>query len=191
MKISATILLFLFALTSYSQNPAEGRLFQKMDLGVDLMDQGKYALAEKEFLYVMNNMEKLPSDLAFYFGKNSYHLDKYKQSINWLNKYIQLKGTQGRHHEEATKYLQQAEDQYLKLSRKNSEAIQSDLASGDYDCGGLKKMICPVCKGEGVILKNGPFEKIYQTCPYSAGEPFLTCEEYNQFMRGELDPKIK
>lgn len=191
MRSFSTGILLIISLWAYSQNPAEGRLFQKMDLGVDLMNQGKYALAEKEFLYVMNNMTALPSDLAFYFGKNSFYLEKYKQSINWLNKYLQLKGTQGRYYSEASGILQLAEEQYLELSRKNSEAMQSDLSGGDYDCGGLDKMICPVCKGEGVMVKQGRFDRVYQTCPYSGGEPFLTCEEYNLFMRGQLDPKFK
>lgn len=162
-----------------------------MDHGVDLMEQGKHEEAETEFLYVMKNLEAIPSDLAFYFGKNSYHLNKYKQSINWLNKYIQLKGTQGRYYKEATDYLHSAEENYLANSQKQSKQIEANLSGGEYDCGGLNKMICPVCRGEGVIIKRGPFELLYQTCPYSAGEPYLTCEEYNLFMKGELEPKTQ
>lgn len=192
MKFIIFFLCFAYAIFVFAQTPGEGRLFQKMDAGVDLMKQGEFEKAEKEFLYVMRNLDAVPSDLVFYFGQNSYHLEKYKQSINWLNKYIQLKGTQGRFYEEATKYLQLAEDQYLKRSQEQAENVKKDFTSGEYDCGGLSKMICPVCKGEGVIIKDGPFEKIYQTCPYSNGQPFLSCEEYNLFMRGELKPqKIK
>ena len=139
----------------------------------------------------MQNMTTLPSNLAYYFGKNSYHLGKYKQSINWLNKYIQLKGARGRFYEDAVRILQLSEDEYLKVEREKSDEMRSSLSSGEYDCGGLEKMICPVCKGEGVLIKQGPFENLYKTCPYSAGEPYLTCEEYNLFMKGELEPKIK
>lgn len=162
----------------------------KMDLAVDLMEQGKYEEADETFLYVLKNMTALPSDLAYYFGRNSFHLAKYKQGINWLNKYIQLKGTQGRFYDDAVKYLQLSEEEYLKIARKRSEQLKADLSSEEYNCGGLKKMICPVCKGEGVIVKRGAFDLIYKTCPYSAGEPYLTCEEYNQFMKGEMEPKI-
>lgn len=162
-----------------------------MDEAVDLMNLGKYEEANEGFTYVLKNVTAVPSDLAYYFGRNSYHLNKYKQSINWLNKYIQLKGTQGRFHDEATKYLQLAEDQYLQYARSNKEKIQSELRSGEYDCGGLDKMICPACKGQGVVFKQGPFEVLYQTCPYSQGEAYLSCEDYNLYMKGQLDPKVK
>lgn len=178
------------ALVARAQPVIESQLTRKMDLGAELMEQGKYRQADKVFLYVLKNMTKLPSDMAFYFGKNSYHLDKNKQSINWLNKYIQLKGTKGRHYEQATRYLQLAEEAYLEKSRKKHGQMKKDLSSGQYDCGGLEKMICPVCKGEGVTVTTGPFEYIYKTCPYSAGEAFLTCEEYNLFMQGMLKPKL-
>ncbi len=173
-----------------AQNQPETQLTLKMDQGVELMNAGKYEEADDLFLYVIKNMTALPSDLAYYFGANSYQLSKYKQSINWLNKYIQLKGTSGRFYEEAVKYLKLSEDQYLELSRATSKKLQEELSGDEYDCGGLSKMICPVCKGQGVILKKGDFETIYQTCPYSAGEPYLTCEEYNLFMTGKLEPKL-
>src|SRR5688500_11228372 len=66
---------------------------RKLDSGVYLMDQGQYKLAEEKFIYALNNLRSVPSDLTFYFGKNSFYLGKYKQSIDWINKYIQLKGT--------------------------------------------------------------------------------------------------
>lgn len=189
MKVLFFTILIISSHIVTAQGIVEGQMLKKMDLAVDLMEQGKYKQADETFLYVLQNMTSLPSDLAFYFGKNSFHLDKYKQSINWLNKYIQLKGTQGRFYDEAVEYLQMAEDGYLTIARNNKEKLKADLKGGEYDCGGLSKMICPVCKGQGVIIKRGPFERNYQTCPYSNGEAYLTCEEYNLFMSGELNPK--
>ena len=69
--------------------------------------------------------------------------------------------------------------------------MQEDMASGEFDCGGMEKILCPVCKGEGVVFKKGPFETLYQTCPYSEGKPYISCSDYNLFMKGELEPKIK
>lgn len=188
--LAALTLTFAFGM-AFSQPVVEGQLTKKMDVGVELMEQGKYEQANEQFLYVLKHMTTLPSDMAFYFGKNSFHLNKYKQSINWLNKYIQLKGTKGRYYDESVRYLQLAEDAYMDIAREKAKAMKDNLTSEEYDCGGLAKMICPVCKGEGVVVKQGPFDKIYQTCPYSAGEAYLTCEEYNRFMRGEMEPKIK
>src|SRR5687768_4537627 len=80
-------------------------LLRQMDSGVYHMDNEQYALADEKFRYVMDHARSVPSDLTFYFGKNSYYLKKYRQSIDWINKYIQLKGTSGQHYEEALDYL--------------------------------------------------------------------------------------
>lgn len=173
----------------FSQEYTEGHISQQIDNAVDLMSRGEYLKADEELRSAMGKMEALPSNVAYYFGRNSYHLGKYKQSINWLNKYIQLKGTQGRYYTDAVKYLQLAEDEYIQISRQEERDLATELSNSDYDCGGLEKMICPVCHGDGVIIKKGLFDKVYQTCPYSKGESFLSCEDYNLFMRGLLDPK--
>lgn len=160
-----------------------------MDKGAELMAVGKYDSAQILFQSVLQNIPKLPSDMAYYFGRNSYHLGKHKQAINWLNKYIQLKGTKGRYYEASIQYLQFAEDEYLKIERSRVSQVSHDFESAEYDCGGLEKMLCPVCHGSGVVIQSGLFEETYQTCPYSLGEGFLTCEEFNLFMRGQLEPK--
>lgn len=191
MKISLTVCFSLVVFLLQGQIVRESEILRRMDYGRDLMNAGEYENAQVEFLFVLENKEKLPSDMAYYFGRNSYHLGKYKQSINWLNKYIQLKGTKGRFYETSIRYLQLAEDEYIKIRRGQVKRLEDDLESANYDCGGLEKMLCPVCHGSGVVISNGTFDQVYKTCPYSAGEGYLSCEEFNLFMRGELEPKLK
>ena len=183
-------LLVFSAFISNGQIVRENELIKKIETGAQLMAHGKYDSAQVLFQFVLQNMEKLPSEMAYFFGRNSYHIGKYKQSINWLNKYIQLKGTKGKYYEPAIQFLQFAEDEYLKIQRSRTEQFSKDLESAEYDCGGLEKMLCPVCHGSGVVVQAGIFEEVYKTCPYSLGEGYLTCEEYNEFMRGNLDPKV-
>ena len=183
--------LILTSLAGHSQIVRESEIFRRMDVGESLMYAGEYDSAQVEFLFVLENMKKLPSEMAYLFGRNSYHLAKYKQSINWLNKYIQLKGTRGRFYEDAIKFLQLSEEEYLKIRRGQVRRLEEDLEESNYDCGGLEKMLCPVCHGSGVVISKGVFDEVYKTCPYSAGEGFLSCEEYNLFMRGEMEPKLK
>lgn len=168
----------------------ENELQKKIEDGAQLMALGKYDSAQILFQFVLKNMEKLPSEVAYFFGRNSFHLGKYKQSINWLNKYIQLKGTKGTYYEPAILYLQYAEDEYIRIQRSEALQVKTDLEEANYDCGGLTKMLCPVCHGSGVVVQAGLFDEIYKTCPYSLGEGYLSCEEYNEFMRGNLEPKI-
>lgn len=191
MRKAFLFISLLVTLAINAQIVRESELLRRMDLGSELMANGKYDSAQVEFQFVLENMKKLPSEMAYFFGRNSFHLRKYKQSINWLNKYIQLKGTKGRYYEAAVQYLQFAEDEYIKIQRTQVKQFEEDLESSEYNCGGLEKMLCPVCHGSGVVIKAGLFDEVYQTCPYSLGEGYLTCDEYNQFMRGELNPKLK
>lgn len=165
-------------------------IMQVMDSAVRHMDEGEYALADKKLLYVLSNIKSVPSDLTFYFGKNSYYLERYKQSIDWLNKYIQLKGTSGQFYAETLAILKKSEEGILKSRAKEAIKAEQVLSTSyDIDCGPSGKVICPVCKGTTVIIKKGYINDQYQTCPYCDKHGNLTCEEYNALIRGELKPK--
>jgi hypothetical protein len=161
-----------------------------LDSAIVLIEDGKYELADTKLLYVLNNIKSIPSDLTFYFGKNSFYLEKYKQSIDWLNKYIQLKGTAGQFYTEATTLLRNAEAGLIKERTKNAVKSEQVLSSGyDIDCGPSGKVTCPVCNGTTVIIRKGYLSNEYRTCGFCDQHGFLTCAEYNQLVRGELQPK--
>lgn len=165
-------------------------LLRQLDSGVFYMENEKYLMADEKFKYVLQNIKSVPSDLTFFFGKNSFFLSKYKQSIDWLNKYIQLKGTTGQYYEEATQRLKQAEVEYLKEKSGEAEKTQQILSRNyDIDCGPTGKVTCPVCQGNHVIVRKGAFGNSFKTCPYCNEHGILTCEEYNKLVRGELQPR--
>lgn len=162
-------------------------LMRHLDSGVYFMDHSEYTLADEKFRYVLENIKSVPSDLTFYFGKNSYHLNKYKQSIDWLNKYIQLKGTTGQYYQEASDYLKLAETEFVKEKTKEAQKAGDVLSANyDIDCGPSGKVSCPVCKGDHVIIRKGAFGDEYKTCPYCDEHGMLTCPEYNKLLRGQL-----
>ena len=161
----------------------------KLDSAVMLMDAGAYADANDKFVEILKSVKSVPSDLTFYFGKNSYFLGKYKQSADWLNKYIQLKGTAGQFSEEAIAWKTKSENELLK--EKAAEAKQAtEILSYNYDidCGPSGKVVCPVCNGSTVIIKKGYISNTYKTCSYCHQTGKLSCEEYNKLLRGELKP---
>lgn len=164
---------------------------RQLDSGVVLMETGRYDLAEEKFLYALNNSRSVPSDLTFYFGKNSYYLNKYKQSVDWLNKYLQLKGTNGQFSEEAATLLQKAQAGFLKQKSQEEVKKSTEVLSTNYDidCGPSGKVTCPVCKGDHVIVKKATFGDEYKTCPYCDEHGTLSCEQYNTLLRGQLKPK--
>lgn len=162
-------------------------MLRQLDSGVYLMDQGLYERADEKFRYVLQHIRSVPSDLTFFFGKNSYFLTEYKQSIDWLNKYIQLKGTTGQYYEEATSWLAKAEAKYL-IQKTEASGKTKEILSKNYeiDCGPTGKVTCPVCQGNHVIVRKGPFGDSFKTCPYCNEHGILTCEQYNKLLRGEL-----
>lgn len=111
-------------------------LSRELDSGVYYMDVGNYMKADEKFQYVLANVKSVPSDLTFFFGKNSFYLQKYKQSIDWLNKYIQLKGTNGQYSQEAVQWLKKSEAEFVKEKSQASANVGAILSVNyDIDCG--------------------------------------------------------
>jgi hypothetical protein len=168
----------------------KAEVMRQLDSGVYYLDNGKYAVADEKFQYVLQHVKSVPSDLTFFFGKNSYFLNRFKQSIDWLNKYIQLKGTTGQYYEEAIAYLHKSEAEFVKEKSKEAQKVGEVLSVNyDIDCGPTGKVSCPVCKGDHVIIKKAPLGDEYRTCPYCNEHGMLTCQEYNQLLRGQLKRK--
>jgi len=179
-----------FKTREYLQQEEQRRraeILRQMDSAIALSEAGEYLEADAKFRYVLQNISSVPSDLTFHFGRNSWYLKKYKQSIDWLNKYIQLKGTTGQYYNEAVTLLREAEELYLRERSVSTQSAEQVLSKHyDIDCGPSGKVICPVCQGNHVIIRKGPFGDSFRTCPYCDEHGLLTCAQYNQLLRGEL-----
>jgi hypothetical protein len=199
MRLILSVALFFITLSCIAQRTRvddykmqqeqmkKAELLRQLDSGVYLLDIGDHVSADAKFRHVLENIKSVPSDLTFYFGKNSYYLKEYKQTIDWLTKYIQLKGTNGQFSKEAATLLKSAETEYMK-EKANEVQRAGDVLSSNYDidCGPSGKVICPVCKGSHVLIKKGAFGSEYTTCPYCNDHGLLTCEQYNLLLKGQL-----
>lgn len=193
MKTIFIILLMCIWSVSHAQFYTEAQLNKSLDDGIKALDLGENDLADSLFRVVLENKKVLPSELAYYFGKNSYYNQQYKQSINWLSKYVQLKGSRGLYFEDATKHLKLAEEAYvvsLKSPNKGSEeepiSFSEIVFLNEIECDS-DSVTCPVCQGSGAIVIDGKYEKVYKTCPYSGLKGYMSCEEYNLFINGKLE----
>lgn len=169
---------------------AEARAYNvRLDSAVQLYQSGEYLLADNQFRQLLRSAKSVPSDLVYYFGENSFHLGNFKQSVDWLNKYIQLKGTTGQYSALAVERLKSAEEGLMKEKVVESQQARQVL-SQDYniDCGPSGKVTCPVCKGSTVIIKKGYVSDTYKTCPYCNKLGYLQCEDYNLLLKGQLEP---
>ena len=171
------------------QGDRQRAMSMKLDSAVTLMNQGDYQAADETFLAILKLVKSVPSDITFFFGKNSYFLGKYKQSVDWLNKYIQLKGTSGQYSQETITLKQKAEVELLKEKEQETKQSLQVLAQDyDIDCGPAGIVTCPVCNGSTVIIKKGYISNTYKTCAYCNLKGVLSCEDYNKLLRGELKP---
>jgi hypothetical protein len=200
------LLLFMLPLLCQAQTEGEkiksfeaqrqADLRRSMDVQIDsavwLTDHERYEEADAKFKTILGQLRSIPSDLVYHFGRNSFYIERYKQSLDWLTKYIQLKGTSGQYSEAAVDLLHQAEQKLLMEKQAQSKEAGAVLSKSYYiDCGVSGKVSCPVCKGTTVIVKHGYMGDTYKTCPYCHQLGYLTCDDYNKLMRGELDPSDK
>lgn len=161
----------------------------ELDSAIELTNIGRYEEADEKYRYVLRHLKSIPSDLTFHFGKNSYMLGKNSQSIDWLTKYIQLKGPSGQFYDEAIGIKEKAEQALLKERALQSVEASSILSKNfDIDCGPTGKVTCPVCAGSTVVIKKTYLGEKYQTCTYCRKQGYLTCDEYNKVLRGEFKP---
>lgn len=162
-----------------------------IDTAANLMNAERYAEADAYFMTALEKINVLSADFCFFFGKNSYYLKNYAQSIDWLNKYLELKGSRGQHSKEVLQLLENAEEGF----RNN----RSDVASVDVKtrffylntiaCDDTKSIICPVCKGDDIITTKDQFgEQYFKPCPYSHNG-VLTCAQFNLLIQGKLKEK--
>lgn len=160
-----------------------------LDSAILLSQQGEYLLADSKFRQLLRTTKSVPSDLVYHFGENSFYLGNFKQSVDWLNKYIQLKGTTGQYSAQAVERLKSAEEELMKERLVESKQVGQVLSQDyDIDCGPTGKVTCPVCKGSTVIIKKGYVSDTYKTCPYCHKLGYLGCEDYNLLLKGQLQP---
>ncbi len=159
----------------------------QMDSATRLTEEGHYEEADIKFRNILKSIRSVPSDFTYHFGVNSFFLGKYRQSVDWINKYIQLKGTQGQYSEQAIEWLSKGEAELMKENEMEAKKA-AEVLSGDYyiDCGPTGKVVCPTCKGSAVIVKKNYFGEVYKTCPSCSKKGYLTCDEYNKLIKGKL-----
>jgi len=183
------IVFFSLAINCYSQSTKATNL-KNIDMATEYMTNGEFNKADSLFRLVLQNMKVLPSNIAFYFGKNSYYLGKYKQSIDWTTKYLALKGTKGRFYQEANTILDKAKNGLNAQAEADAKVVREKINQTRFDCHENSFVKCPVCDGSGVVIFKGAFENVYKVCPYSGQDGYLTCEEYNLYLLGELEPDL-
>lgn len=191
-KILILLILFVCVVSAAkAQQQQDPRRY--IDSAVYYLDLGQYPKADEYFMTALDKIDVLSADFCFHFGKNSFYMNKFAQSIDWLNKYLELKGSRGQFSRETLDLLEKAEEAF-----RNNRGITNtaDVNAKFFylntiKCSEDELITCPVCKGDDVITKKDRFgETLYKTCPYSTNG-VLTCIEFNLLIQGNLKAKHK
>lgn len=166
---------------------------RKIDSAIYYLDIGQYVKADELFMTALEQIDVLSADFCFHFGKNSFFMNKYAQSIDWLNKYLELKGSRGQYSRETLDILEKAEEAFRnnRTASSGADVNSKFFYLNTIQCKEDDLITCPVCKGDDVITTTDRFgERLYKTCPYS-NNGVLTCIEFNLLIQGNLKPKKK
>ncbi len=190
--LNSLCFLFLIVVSANSYAQLDSLVMSNYQKAVELVETGHYHEANKAFLTVLNPNKTMPDEICYFFAVSLYQTNYVDQSEELLIKYLELTADEGNYFEEATTLL--------RLIRSNRTTIVEDSAvieeeipnpktatyNKETKCKPGDKVICPICKGSGVIVSEGSFGNYYRPCPYSDEQGLMSCENYNEYLRGNL-----
>jgi len=174
---------------------------------IDLMNQAKkemqadnYDAANKIFRKALSTHKILPTDLSYLFAETLYVIHQYQNSLNFVDKYIDLAGQGGNYYDKAIelKALLNAEFNKIKecafcnlsgyryIPCDNCKALGVTTETC-YNCKGSGATVCPKCMGEGVYITFNSFSgKQYHSCDICEGKGYIICSicEGNKILSG-------
>jgi hypothetical protein len=189
---------FLFTLlmtvcwSSFAQvNPNLGQTDRWMKGALESMEKGDYTTANTIFRNLIDSGIPLPDEMPYYFSETLFKLGQFDNSNNFLNKYFELTGFNGKNYEDA-KNLQ------AKLKEPINAILSCQLCDrrgyrfgSCFTCEGKKEIEqdCSYCKSRGIvgcsrcgasgmITRKNVFNIIeFFECERCAGKGRLTCPE--------------
>ena len=173
------VVLFFCTPTVAAQNPSDTLVFFFVTQGKKQLEDKKYKEALESFKRVFALKSAVPDEVAYYYGYALLHLSNFSQSKAALKKYIELQGRNGLLYDKTLEALEEAD---CKETGFKDAFILCDICFGDstitIGCRTCKEKgyeVCPLCKGNGVVLSASSFGNTYRTCHRCAGEKIIKC----------------
>ena len=149
-----------------------------MDQARTFMEEENYQQANVVFRKILSLNAVIPNDMSYLFAETLYVLGQYKNSQNFLTKYLTLTGRTGSYYQEALD-LQELLDGEMRAVRDcefcNGNGFRLAACSTCKEtgylsrtctqCRGVGKVQCRKCLGEGVIISLDALgQRKYETC---------------------------
>ncbi len=198
MRLSLLLLLFFVCATLRAQKTErppfalDSTVVVAYKDGKQLVDSAEYEAANLAFTNLLATGHVMPDGLTFHFGKSLYHTEHPVPARKFLRAYLLLTDSSGPDSPEAIRLLDSLDTKYHDLFHppgQPEEEVHTEHDPLDEPCNGKPKVLCPVCGGDGVVIRRGAVGEIYQTCPYGNPDGTMDCNDYKLFLKGELKPK--
>ena len=194
MRAKPFIITSIFFLLSFVVKSQPSRtdyvLQEKMKLAISYMSDSNYNAANNAFRNILKTEKVLPKNFSYYFSETLYHLGQYKNSHNFLEKYLAITRKSGDFYKEAEHLGLLLSEQFEKIDKcalcntKGYQFATCSLCLGDkitivncHKCKALGIISCQKCKGEGVFIgTNSMGEKVYQSCDRCGSSGIHTCD---------------
>lgn len=195
MRIIISLLFLLSSIASWAQVEMPQKIIYDQDV-IDLLNKAKaemkaekYAEANKTFRKALATRKILPTDLSYLFAETLYIIHQYQNSLNFVDKYIDLAGQGGNYYDKAIELKQLLNNEFDKIKECNYCNLSgyryikcnNCLGIGEttetcYNCKGSGATICPKCMGEGVYITFNSFSgKQYHACDICDGKGYSSC----------------
>ena len=157
--------------------------------GIANFDRGNYDVANVSFRKALATNKVLPTNLSYYFAETLYQIRQYQNSINFVDKYLELAGQGGDFYEEAIYLKGLIEQEFVAIRechRCNSfgyrlvpcqRCASTGIEQGAcFECRGKGQTLCPKCTGKGVYITLDKFnQQLFETCSRCAGDGAIVC----------------
>jgi len=180
------VFLLLVASQAYSKNyevlKSTDSLFQ---LAKHHVVAKEYESANNIFLEIFSTKVLLPDDVSFYFGKSLYHVGSYnKIAIDFLKKYLQLKGDSAEFKVESEKMLENMGViiRVKKLNKNKEDTVLKEVKKSSETCQVGEFVLCPICEGTNLISKQAAFGSSFQECEYCNESGNMPCENNEKYL---------
>lgn len=150
------LMAFLFSFNSIAQvGPSLGGSSRLLNNAKAEMDKGDFEKANTYFRQIIESNLPISPEMPYYFAVTLYELGQFDNSLNFIQRYIQINGR------DAEKYKEARE-----LQRKLQEPVNAILTCEFCNNQGYRIQSCPTCEGK---------KQISQACDLCKGRGMVGC----------------
>ncbi|MCH6200643.1 molecular chaperone DnaJ [Aquiflexum sp. LQ15W] len=153
--IAGSLVIFLNFSGQAQVKPSLGGSSKLMNSALAEMEKKDFERANAYFRQIIENNLSIPPEMPYYFAETLFELGQYDNSLNFLNKYLEINGYKGDNYESA----------------KTLETKLKANMAGIYNCKlcdnrGYRYLNCPTCEGK---------RQIEQACIYCKTRGVVGC----------------